>query len=113
MARAATAAAQKEKDKKPQQPRRSPRRSKVPPTVGTKTGAQPKTDAVSFSPYKFLIVPIVQARDKDGDVCDEIVGTQVQRFGIKGLIKYANEFEKTLGNSTEAAMQALNNPPQE
>ena len=48
----------------------------------------------SVRPYKFLVIPVIQAVDDNGNVVQEITPEQpVSIFGIDGLHKFADNFE--------------------
>jgi len=52
---------------------------------------------VSYRPYKFLIVPVIQEVDEDGNVIQEMSPEQPQTvFGLDGLQRYAETFELDL-----------------
>jgi hypothetical protein len=52
---------------------------------------------MSFRPYKFLVVPVVQEVDDDGNVLREITTeTPVAVFGVDGLQRFAETFELDL-----------------
>jgi hypothetical protein len=59
---------------------------------------------MSLRPYKFLIVPVIQEIDEDGNVINEVQTQQPDTaFGVRGLIAYAENFEQVLAER-EAVM---------
>jgi hypothetical protein len=55
-------------------------------------------------PYKFLIIPVVQQLDEDGNVTGEVQPQQPDTvYGLRGLREYAEGFEVALAER-EAAM---------
>lgn len=51
----------------------------------------------SLRTYKFLIQPVVQVVDEEGDVTDEASMQQPDAvFGVEGLIRYAEGWEAAL-----------------
>jgi hypothetical protein len=55
-------------------------------------------------PYKFLIVPVIQEIDTDGNVTNEVQPQQPDTvYGLRGLHEYAEGFEAVLAER-EAAM---------
>jgi len=54
-------------------------------------------------PYKFLVVPVVQELDEDGNVTGEVSPEQpVVVFGVEGLQRFADGFELDLAVQAEA-----------
>jgi hypothetical protein len=52
---------------------------------------------MSYRPYKFLVVPVVQEVDDEGMVVQELQPEQpVSVFGIEGLRRFADTFENDL-----------------
>lgn len=52
---------------------------------------------MSYRPYKFLIVPVIQEVDEDGTVVQEMSPEQPQTvFGVEGLRVFADTFELDL-----------------
>lgn len=50
-----------------------------------------------FRPYKFLIVPVIQDVDEDGNVVQELSAENPTTvFGIDGLRRFADTFELDL-----------------
>jgi hypothetical protein len=57
-------------------------------------------------PYKFLIVPVLQQLDQDGNVTGELQTEHPDTaFGVAGLLAYANGFEEAL---TRQGRQMMN-----
>jgi hypothetical protein len=57
---------------------------------------------MSFRPYKFLVVPVIQEVDEDGNVVRELsVEKPVVVFGLEGLSTYAATFELDDPNPAE------------
>lgn len=58
-----------------------------------------------YRPYKFLVVPVVQTLDDEGDVVGESSPQQPDVvFGLEGLHRYADGFEAELELKVAAAM---------
>jgi len=52
---------------------------------------------MDYRPYKFLIVPVIQEVDEDGNVVQEMSPEQPQAvFGVEGLRSFADNFELDL-----------------
>jgi hypothetical protein len=52
---------------------------------------------MSLRPYKFLVVPVIQELDDDGNVVRELSSEQPQTvFGVDGLRRFADTFELDL-----------------
>jgi hypothetical protein len=52
---------------------------------------------MSYRPYKFVIMPVIQEVDEDGNVIQEMSPEQPQIvFGIDGLRRFAETFELDL-----------------
>jgi len=52
---------------------------------------------MSYRPYKFLVMPVVQEIAEDGTVIQEAQPEQpLTVFGVEGLIEFAQGFEETL-----------------
>lgn len=52
---------------------------------------------MSFRPYKFLIIPVIQEVDEDGNVIQEMSPEQPHTvFGIDGLRSFAETYELDL-----------------
>lgn len=50
-----------------------------------------------YRPYKFLVVPVIQEVDEDGNVIQEMSTQEpVTVFGLDGLRRYADTFELDL-----------------
>lgn len=60
-----------------------------------------------FRPYKFLVQPVIQEVDDDGDVIREHIAEQpTSVYGIAGLHRYADSFELELDASRPALPSA-------
>lgn len=56
---------------------------------------------MNYRPYKFLIVPVIQEIDEDGNVVQEMSPEQPQTvFGVEGLRRFAETFELDLAART-------------
>ena len=56
---------------------------------------------MDYRPYKFLIVPVIQEVDEDGNVTQEMSPEQPQTvFGVDGLRAFAETFELDLAART-------------
>lgn len=52
---------------------------------------------MTLRPYKFLVVPVMQRVDEDGNVLDEVQPNQPDHvFGLDGLRQYADKFPVVL-----------------
>ena len=52
---------------------------------------------MSYRPYKFLIVPVIQEVDEDGNVVQEMSPQQPTAvFGVEGLRQFADTYELNL-----------------
>jgi len=52
---------------------------------------------MSYRPYKFLVVPVIQEVDDDGNVTQEMAPEQPTTvFGVEGLRRFADGFEADL-----------------
>jgi len=52
---------------------------------------------MNYKPYKFLIIPVIQELDEDGNVVSELTPEQpIPVFGIAGLHTFADNFEEDL-----------------
>lgn len=51
----------------------------------------------SYRPYKFLVMPVIQEIDEDGNIVQELSPEQAQTvFGTGGLRAFADTFELDL-----------------
>lgn len=58
---------------------------------------------MSRRPYKFLIVPVIQEVDEEGNVIQELQPEQpVTVFGVDGLRQFADTFELDLAARSNA-----------
>jgi len=56
--------------------------------------------------YKFLVMPVIQQVNEDGDVVTEVQPQQPDTvFGVEALKRYADGFDEAL----QRQMQAINN----
>jgi hypothetical protein len=61
---------------------------------------------MSFRAYKFLVVPVIQEVDDEGNVTGELTPDQpVPVFGISGLHAFADNFEDELLQRVAEAQQ--------
>lgn len=52
---------------------------------------------MSIRPYKFLVIPVVQEVDDDGNVIQEMSPEQPTHvYGVEGLKRFAENFEMEL-----------------
>jgi hypothetical protein len=52
---------------------------------------------MNIRPYKFLVMPVVQELDDDGNVLQEMSPEQpIAVFGIEGLHRFADSYEADL-----------------
>lgn len=57
---------------------------------------------LTFRPYKFLIIAVIQEVDEDGNVVRELnAENPTTVFGVDGLVRYAETFELDLSTSEE------------
>ena len=64
----------------------------------------------TLRPYKFLIIPVIQEIDDDGNVIQELNTEQpVPVFGLDGLHRFADNFPLDLAARTAA--HAPGDPP--
>jgi hypothetical protein len=55
----------------------------------------------TYRPYKFLVVPVIQEVDEDGNVTQEMSPEQPTAvFGVEGLKTFADSFELDLAART-------------
>lgn len=48
-------------------------------------------------PYKFMVVPVIQEVDDDGNVVQELSPEQpITVFGVENLVRFAETFEQDL-----------------
>ena len=63
-----------------------------------------------YRPYKFLIVPVIQEVDDEGNVISELTPDQpFPVFGVAGLHEYANKFEDDLEKRIEEMLRRQTN----
>jgi len=60
-----------------------------------------------YRPYKFLIQAVIQEVNDDGEVINEFTTEQPTAvFGVAGLQKFADNFERTLIEQTSGIVRA-------
>lgn len=56
----------------------------------------------NYRPYKFIVTPVVQVLDADGNVVDEGQGEPVTVYGCDALEQWAREFPDNLAKAAPA-----------
>jgi hypothetical protein len=65
----------------------------------------------NYRPYKFLVVPVIQEVDEDGNVVQEMSPEQPQTvFGVEGLRRFADTFELDLAARTTRKERDVRQP---